>query len=137
MHTHSSSRARKAGAYRTPSANPAKTGVQEKPGKATASSIDEALLASIFSALTVLGDSVRDSILSFEKSKYSIEPDEIPRKVDGFMKGLRDLLGYGGGVVEKLAIKSFAEKFQLTSSQVGGRSLGDLANLVRQSSLQH
>ncbi len=53
------------------------------------------------------------------------------------MKGLRDLLGYGSGVVEKLAIKTFAEKFQLTSSQVSGRSLSDLASLVRQSSLQH
>lgn len=52
------------------------------------------------------------------------------------MKGLRDLLGYGGGVVEKLAIKTFAEKFQLTSNQIAGRSLGNLANLVRQSSLQ-
>ena len=95
------------------------------------------LVDSIFSALGVLGDSVRDSILSFEKSKYSIDRDEIPGKLDGFLKGLRDLLGYGGGVVEKLAIKTFAEKFQLTSSQVAGRGLGDLANLVRQSSLQH
>lgn len=100
------------------------------------SSIDEALLNSIFSALTVLGSSVIDSILYFEKSKYSIDRDDIPRKVDVFMKGLRDLLGYGGGVVEKLAIRNFAEKCQLTSSQVEGRSLGDLANLVRQSSLQ-
>ena len=57
--------------------------------------------------------------------------------MDGFIKGLRDLLGYGGSVVEKLAIREFAEKFQLPSNQVEGRSLGDLANLVRQSSLQH
>ncbi len=113
-----------------------RTSVREKPGRATESGIDQVLLESIFSALTVLGDSARDSILNFEKSKYSIDPDEIPGKLDGFMKGLRDLLGYGGGVVEKLAIKSFAEKFQLTSSQVSGRSLNDLANLVRQSSLQ-
>ncbi len=121
---------------RTPHGTLREASLQEKLGTTSESSIDEVLLGSIYSALSVLGDTVRDSILHFEKSRYSISEDEIPRKADEFMKGLRDLLGYGGRVVEKLAKQKFAERFHLVSNQIAGKSLGELANLVRQSSLQ-
>lgn len=88
-------------------------------------------MESLDSALGVLGDSVRDLILRFMESKYSISKDDIPTKLDKFMESLHSLLGYGGSVVEKLAMKNFLERIHLPPGETTGKSLVDLAKLVR------
>lgn len=70
-------------------------------------------------------------IFTFMESKYSISREDIPKKMDKFMESLRGLLGYGGSVVEKMAIKTFLEKIHVPPGEVVGKSLVDLAKFVR------
>ncbi len=47
------------------------------------------------------------------------------------MRSLRHLLGYGGSVVEKLAIKAFIVKVRIPAGEAVGKSLAELAKSVR------
>ncbi len=80
-------------------------------------------------ALGVMGTGVKESIYYYLK-EHSISRDEIPEKLQEFREALRELLGYGVKVLEKLIIKDLARKSGISLSKVEGKDLVEVAELV-------
>ena len=99
--------------------------------------VDQWLLESFDEALEVLGASVREVILIYLMKKRSISREEIPRRIDDVLPCLEELLGYGAKVVEKIAVKTFAEKSAISLSVAEGMRLPELVRLVRRTKNQH
>ena len=97
-------------------------------------SLDQPLIESIDAALSALGASTRDSILTYLRKKYSISMEDIPQRMDEFLQALHRLLGYGARVIEKLVIARLVETHVITLAEARGRSLAEvvfLANVHR------
>jgi len=101
---------------------------------AVSTSLDLPLIESINAALSALGASTRDSILTHLRKKYSISMEDIPQRMDEFLQALNRLLGYGARVIEKLVIARLVETHIITLAEARGRSLAEvvfLANVHR------
>ncbi|TMH95250.1 hypothetical protein E6H37_05925 [Candidatus Bathyarchaeota archaeon] len=97
-------------------------------------SLDQSLIESIDAALSALGTSTRDSILTNLRKKYSMSLQDIPQRMDEFLQALNRLLGYGARVIEKLVIARLVETHEISLSEARGRSLAEvvyLANMNR------
>ena len=97
-------------------------------------SLDRPLILSIDAALSALGASTRDSILTYLRKKYSMSMEDIPQRMDEFLQALHRLLGYGARVIEKLVIARLVETHEISLSEARGRSLAEvvyLANMNR------
>ena len=99
-------------------------------------SVDKCLLESFDGALEVLGASVREVILIYLLKKRSISREEIPRRIDDVLPCLEELLGYGAKVIEKIAVKTFAEKNAISLSVAEGMHLPELVRLVKRTKNQ-
>src|SRR5437016_12060126 len=97
-------------------------------------SLDRPLILSIDAALSALGASTRDSILTYLRKKYSMSMEDIPQRMDEFLQALHRLLGYGARVIEKLVIARLVETHEISLAEARGRSLAEvvyLANMNR------
>jgi len=97
-------------------------------------SLDQSLIESIDAALSALGSSTRDSILTYLRKKYSMSLQDIPQRMDEFLQALNRLLGYGARVIEKLVIARLVETHEISLAEARGRSLAEvvyLANMNR------
>lgn len=99
--------------------------------------VDQWLLEAVEVALGVLGASVREALLIYLMKKRSISREEIPRRIDDVLPCLEELLGYGAKVVEKIAVKTFAEKSAISLSVAEGMRLPELVRLARRTKNQH
>src|SRR3989442_1451456 len=79
-------------------------------------SLDQSLIESIDAALSALGTSTRDSILTYLRKKYSMSLQDIPQRMDEFLQALNRLLGYGARVIEKLVIARLVETHEISLS---------------------
>jgi hypothetical protein len=77
-------------------------------------SLDQPLIESIDAALSALGTSTRDSILTYLRKKYSMSLQGIPQRMDEFLQALNRLLVYGARVIEKLVIARLVETHEIS-----------------------
>ncbi len=94
-------------------------------------SLDQPLIESIDAALSALGLATRDSILLYLREKYSISMEDMPRRMDEFLRALHALIGYGARVIEKLVIARLVETGEIPLAEARGRSLAEIVVLSR------
>ncbi|HZY47784.1 MAG TPA: hypothetical protein VFE96_08320 [Candidatus Bathyarchaeia archaeon] len=97
---------------------------------AVGTSLDQPLIESIDAALSAMGTSTRDSVLLYLRKKYSISLEETPGKMDEFLQALRQILGYGARVIEKLVIARLVETNMIPLDEARGKGLGEIVNLA-------
>lgn len=66
---------------------------------------DKAFLNAVDNALDSLGKSAKQSIYFHLESKFEIERDEIPRRIEDFADGLEKIFGVGAHFLEILIMK--------------------------------
>src|SRR5467141_3681094 len=93
-------------------------------------SLDRPLIESVDAALSALGTSTRDSVLLYLRKRYSISLEEIPQRMDEFLRALHSLLGYGARVIEKLVIARLVETNEIQLEEARGRNLAEIVTLA-------
>lgn len=93
--------------------------------------VDAVLLDSIDTALGVLGNAVKESLLLYLEKEHQISRQEFPKEVEQFTIALRHLLGYGSKVVEKIVIRNLVEKCEIPKESVTGKSLAEIIRLAK------
>lgn len=68
------------------------------------------LLEAVDEALASLGDSAKQAIYFHLESKFRIERNEIPRRVEDFADGLEKIFGVGAQFLEILIMKRLHER---------------------------
>ena len=76
----------------------------------------EVLLQAIDDALLVTGEVVRAAIYDRLQRTHQIRREEIPEKLDLFHTALRDLLGAGCEILERLIAKNLYRRLSLDFS---------------------
>ncbi|HZD12339.1 MAG TPA: hypothetical protein VE177_02315, partial [Candidatus Binatus sp.] len=84
---------------------------------------------SIDAALSAMGPSTRETVLFYLRQKYSITLEEVPRRIEEFLKALRSILGTGARVIEKLVIARLVETNEISLAEARGRSLAEIVSL--------
>jgi hypothetical protein len=75
-------------------------------------SFEQLLLEAIDDALSLLGESVKISILLHLGNRFKIEKEEIPHRVDEFQNALEQIFGLGTRYLEILIMKSLNSKMR-------------------------
>lgn len=108
------------------------TQVENRKSEIIGTSLGQSLVESIDAALGALGNSTRDFFLLHLRNRYNLSLEDIPERMEEFLKALHAILGSGARVIEKLAIARMVETDELTIVEARGKSLADIANLALQ-----
>lgn len=73
---------------------------------------EKVLLEAVDDALASLGDSAKQAIYFHLKSKFEIERNEIPRRIEDFVEGLEKIFGVGAQFLEILIMKELHERIE-------------------------
>jgi hypothetical protein len=88
----------------------------------------EALLHAVDEALLVPGEIVRTTIYERIETTYEIKRQGIPEKLEAFDSALRELLGAGSPVMERLIAKNLFSRLGLNFTRHDGWTLVDYVN---------
>ena len=77
----------------------------------------DVLLHSVDDALLVPGEIVRADIYDRFERSYQLKREEIPERLELFRRALRDLLGAGGEVLERLIARNLYLRLDLNFNQ--------------------
>lgn len=73
---------------------------------------DRILLGAVDDALTLLGDSAKQSIYFHLEDKFGIKKNEIPHRLEDFEAGLEKIFGIGAGFLEIMIMKNLYSKIE-------------------------
>ncbi|MEM2122365.1 MAG: hypothetical protein QXE79_01885 [Candidatus Bathyarchaeia archaeon] len=93
--------------------------------------VDKALLESIDEGLLALGVNVRQVLYLHLERHYKVGRDDIPKKVEDLHEVLEELLGDGGGVLEKFIARRFYSRLGLDFVDHKGWTLTDYVSSAR------
>jgi len=75
---------------------------------------EETLLKAIDEGLSVLGETVKDTLLFFIDKNFNLKKKDIPKKLKEFSSGLREIYGeFGSSFLEDQILKSLYKKLGL------------------------
>ncbi|MBS7650174.1 hypothetical protein KEJ35_02290 [Candidatus Bathyarchaeota archaeon] len=89
------------------------------------------LLEAIDESLLALGEHVRQAVYHYMETRFSIRRDEIPYRPEDFAEALRDMLGSGGKVLLRLAVKIFYAKLGLNFEEKSEWNFRDYVEYAR------
>ena len=94
--------------------------------------LEKILLEAVDEGLLVPGEIVRAAIYERLERSYQIKREEIPEKLETFHRALKDLLGAGDKVMEKLIAKSLYRRLKLNFTQHDGWTIIDYVNHAKE-----
>ncbi|MBS7626064.1 hypothetical protein KEJ51_03345 [Candidatus Bathyarchaeota archaeon] len=97
---------------------------------------NERLLGAIDESLLALGEHVRQAVYHHMENRFSIRRDEIPYRLEDFAEALRNILGSGGKVLLRLAVKILYAKLGLNFEEKSEWNFRDYVEYARKYSAE-
>jgi len=92
---------------------------------------EEKLTLALEQGLSVLGDSVAQTIFYNLERRYSLKKPDILRKPDRFIEALRDMFDSGAITIEKLVIQSICTRTGLKTDKLNDPTLSHCIRQAR------
>ena len=92
---------------------------------------EKIFMEAVDEALMVLGESGKHMVFFHLERSYSIKKDEIPKKPEAFITGLRKIFGSGATVLEKLILENLCSKLGLQYERKDDYTLVDYLNYIK------
>jgi hypothetical protein len=92
---------------------------------------EKLFMEAVDEGLKVLGESGKQMVFFHLEKSYSLKKDEIPKKPEVFMMGLRKIFGAGAAVLEKLILEALHSKLGLKYESESSYSFADYLDYTK------